>query len=161
MRSVFFACLLMGCGADCGGGGKIEDPLFEGSFETPTVAGLNSLDLPPGPEGHGYSISPTPLGMMWADVELKDSVTAAGACAALIVACVSPDERNIHGCFLNTATCATETPWNEELCCPTACLDAYRERRESGLNEVSAFSGAVFDLDGCIPGMSDAVGGER
>ena len=161
MRAQYLCLFLaLGCTDKCSTD-SIEPPLFSGEFDAPSYEGLESLDLPPGPEGRGFTYSPAVSGTLWVDTELRDSVTAAGACAALIVACVSPEERNIHGCLLNTATCETDTPWNEEPCCPSTCLEAYRERRENGLEEIPAFSQAIFSVDGCIPGLAEIVGGEE
>lgn len=148
-----------GSGADDTGlPAGVEAPIYSGSFTAPSRSSLETLDLPPGPDGTGLTLLETSTGTLWIDLELRDPVTAAGACAALVVACVSPGERNIHGCLMHGGTCATDTPWEEAPCCPAGCVDAYRAQRSAGEEEAEAMVQAVYFDDQCIPGISSAAG---
>lgn len=133
----------------------VEEPVYSGSFTAPSRHSLETLDLPPGPDGTGLTLLETSPGTLWLDLELRDPVTAAGACAALVIACISPDERNIHGCLIHGGTCATDTPWEEGPCCPAGCVDAYRSQRAAGREESEALIQAVYFDDQCIPGITD------
>lgn len=141
----------------------LEDPLYSGTWTVPTWAAYEGLPLPPGPEGAGYHLIEATEGTLWFDPDLRDPVVSAGVCATVVQACFAPGERNLHGCLLNGPTCATDRPWEEEaMCCPAACLDGYRARREAGQGEIDALSSAIFDADGCTPGLGALLeGGAR
>lgn len=85
------------------------------------------------------------------DPNLKDSITALGACSGWIVACFKPGERSLDDCARSVPRCATDTPWNESACCPSACYDQYRAQRISGIEDSSAFFDVYFENGSCFP----------
>ncbi len=136
----------------------VEAPIYSGTWERPTYAALESLDMPPGPTGEGYTFIEANGATLWLDPTLRDPVTAAGACATVMLACISDEERNTHGCLIHGPQCATDTPWTEDtLCCPAACTTAYQQRRVDGMSEDDALVDAIFGDSSCIPTLDEAT----
>lgn len=135
----------------------VEGPLYSGEWTLPDRSGLEGAELPVGPDGSGYTLLETHEGILWADIDHRDAVTAASECAAVVVACVEVDQRNLHGCLLNVPICETDTPWvGETMCCPSACTDRYRELRELGQEPIDAFIAALYESPGsCMPGLDE------
>ncbi len=136
-----------------------EEPLFSGDFEAPDWTALDSLELPPGPDGVGYTLVSTPEATLVIDPERRDANAAAGACVALLISCWSDGERNLPGCLDNVNHCATDRPWEEgpALCCPAACADRYRDLRTDGRREPEAIVEAIWERPSCVPGMDELL----
>jgi hypothetical protein len=128
---------------------------YSGDWEVPKREQLLDLDLPPNPNGPGYVIGGDHGGLLIADPANRTPLSAAGECAALVVACYAPDERSIGGCLQNVPVCDTDTPWegDDVLCCAEACTDAFYAGVDEGESDVDAFIGAVFGPQSCSPGL--------
>ncbi|MBI2892126.1 MAG: hypothetical protein HYY06_01140 [Deltaproteobacteria bacterium] len=142
-------------GRDGGSAGLPEEPVFSGTFEEPDRRWLRDLDLPPGPDGVGYSMFEMPIGTMILDPDDRGPITAAGECAALILACWDPDLRNYAGCLQNVRQCPDDRPWEGDrpFCCPTACEPRYQDLRRQGLDAAHALTAAIWDDPSCMPAM--------
>jgi len=67
------------------------------------------------------------------DPTLQDAVTAYADCVYLFDVCLSDGTGNFDGCVDSVAICRTDEPWTlEGPCCPSACEDAYDQRRAAG-----------------------------
>jgi hypothetical protein len=95
------------------------------------------------------------------DGRLKDSLTALGACVDEVIGCVSPDERSLDDCFRSVRSCSTNEPWNEDACCPVACLEGYGAQRAAGMAEFDAFRQTLFVEKTCMPGLTEILAGGR
>ena len=128
----------------------IDESTYSGTWTVPTWDILDDLELPPGPDGTGYMLLPgRGEQALWADPSIRDEVTDAAACSAILLACVSPPERNVLGCLENAPTC----PAGDDFCCPASCSVAYNRARSNGLGESDAAVEAIFGEDSCIEGM--------
>jgi hypothetical protein len=142
--------------------GPVEEAQYEGDWDVPQRSDLDDLDLPPGPDGTGYTLIEGTHGPIWADLETADPVTGAGECAALLMACVDPGQRNIRGCLENVRPCETDSPWTEaEYCCPSDCADRYVTLRGAGYAEPEAVTLAIWGDESCAVGLDDFMAGEE
>lgn len=129
--------------------------LYSGDWDAPRRDELLDLDLPANPDGPGYVIGGDHGGLLIADPANRSPLSAAGECAALVVACYSPDERSIGGCLQAAPVCDTETPWegDDPLCCAAACTDAFYAGVDAGKTDEVALIDAVFGPPSCSPGL--------
>ncbi len=136
-----------------------EEPLFSGEYDAPDWSALDDLDLPPGPDGVGFTLVTTPDATLLIDPDRRDANTAAGACVALLVSCYTEGVRNLTGCLDHVPHCATEQPWEEgpALCCPAGCADRYRALRTDGEGPPDAIVQAIWERPSCVPGMDDLL----
>lgn len=143
--------------APCAG----EEPLFDGTFPAPDRRALDTLPLPPGPNGTGFTWLATADGAIVIDPARRTPVSAAAECAAFVVACYRAGVRNWAGCFDNAPPCPSDTPFLEDgvLCCPSACATRYQELRQSGLDGPRAVTRAIWGAPSCIPGLAGRAGG--
>lgn len=147
--------LLLACGND----GAVEEPLYSGDWVAPARDMVQELNLPLTDDG--YVVASGPDGMMLYDEANRSPSSAAGECAALLVACLAP-ERNVLGCLQNMPICDSEEPWtgDDPMCCHASCEERYVELREEGRIEANALATAVFGPDACSPGVDDALAAE-
>lgn len=136
-----------------------EVPKFAGSFELPDRKELQSLDLPPGPKGTGYTLGALPDGVVWMDPTLRTAVTAAAECAGAMLACYEPSVRNYAGCFASVPVCSNDTPWTSEgpACCAAACATRYQQLRREGRDDPTAMVAAIFEKPSCMPGVKGHI----
>jgi len=148
--------LLVACGRD----GVVEEPVYSGDWELPTRVMVEQVDLPRTEDG--YVLASGPFGEMFADPEDRSPSSAAGECAALLMACMAP-ERNVLGCLQNVPVCESEEPWTgtDAFCCHASCEDRYVELRLEGRIEADALATAVFGPEACSPGVDDALAAEK
>ena len=123
---------------------------------------LKDIDLPPGPDGTGYTLMATNDGFLVADPEDRTPISAAAECTALILACVEPNVRNLRGCFEAAPVCSSDTPWtgDDTMCCHKSCADRYVELREDGLDEAAAAITAIHGPEACSPGVDELLAEE-
>jgi hypothetical protein len=153
------------CSSCCAGSGSgcaavvPEVPKSAGSFELPDRKDLQSLDLPPGPEGTGYTLGVLPDGVVWMDPTLRTPVTAAAECAGAMLACYEHGVRNYAGCFASVPVCSSDTPWTSDgpACCAAACATRYQELRRQGRDDPTAMVAAIFEKPSCMPGVKGHV----
>ncbi len=135
-------------------------PRYSGTWEVPSQEDLKDLPLAPAEDGDGYTLIEGPEASLVSRIDQHTPVSAAADCAALIIACYSPGERNFPGCFENVVQCSTETPWEGEgFCCAPGCAGRYAELRADGLEPPDAAARAILDQGSCMPGY-DAWEGE-
>jgi hypothetical protein len=160
------ACLmLVSLLAACGGGGVamtpsgkvIDPPIFSGTFELPARTQLATAPYPDAGDGVHHLVFPTQDGPLAFDPKLRTPITAASECAAAVLACYAPGQRNWPGCLLHVPVCRTATPWvgDDPMCCPAACAPRYQELRAAGEDGPSAFTHAVFGKPSCTPGLAE------
>jgi hypothetical protein len=136
-----------------------ELPVASGSFALPErsalAAALEEAGFPPAPQGSGYTVLPLPDGDFVIDPEDRSPVSAAGECADAMLACLSPPERNVAGCFASVPPCRGKKPWKGDgpLCCPAGCGERYQALRREGLDEDRALAAALFEAPSCVPGL--------
>ena len=89
-------------------------------------------------------------------------ISAAGECAALVLACHETGVRSTAGCLTNVPTCG-DAPWegDDPMCCATSCATVYADHRSSGLEVPEALATALFRTPSCAPGVDDALEGNR
>jgi hypothetical protein len=134
----------------------IEPPLFSGSFTAPDRAVLANLPLPPMVGRPGIALLVLRDATLYFDPAERTPVSAAAECAAVVLSCYTPAERNLAGCFANVPQCATSTPWvgNDPMCCPSACLARYQELLVAGESGPVAFAKSIFRAPSCMPGVA-------
>jgi hypothetical protein len=123
---------------------------------------LDTLPLPPGPNGAGFTWLGTADGTLVIDPSRRSPVSAAAECAAFVLACFRPGARNWAGCFEAAPPCPSDTPWlgDGAICCPSACAARYQALRQSGLDGPTAVTRAIWDEPSCIPGLVGRSPGE-
>jgi len=94
------------------------------------------------------------------DPTTSDAITAVGRCADLVTHCGS-DGRSLDDCVAAAPGCKPDRPWKEDDdCCPSACKDAYEERRDGGAEPIDAFEHVFFLDHSCFPGLAAALEGQ-
>ena len=128
-----------------------KDVVFVGPPPIP-VARLNSL--PRNPETNRPILISINGAQLEFDGNLRDPISAVGACTAWISACYDPGTREIDDCARSAPTCKTNQPWLEATsCCPSGCFDAYRSKRLNGANEIDTYFEVYFMDGSCFPGF--------
>jgi len=132
-----------------------EIPTVDGDFTPPDPRANDDLPFPTGPNGNGFTILDLPDGQLIMDPDDRGPAWAAGGCAEAVLACYSPPDRNLSGCFAVAPACESAEPWNDDdpLCCPVGCGAHYQALRRTGLEDPDAFLGAIYDDPTCIPGL--------
>ncbi len=149
-RSLACGALLLtlaGCGGKDG----------SGNFLLPVVDWARSL-LPKAPDGNLVAIQLSSA-VLELDPSVRDPLTGLGACTDHLTYCYEPGTAaTLDACVDKVPRCATSSPWNEETCCPNACVNAYFKERKTR-EPVAAFE-ATFFADGtpCYPGVAELVG---
>ncbi len=135
----------------------VEASLYSGDWSIPDRSAFTTIELPPGPDGTGYTVVQTPQGTLVMDPSRRTPLSAAAECGALVVACYEPGVRTRRGCFDNVAVCPDDTPWDgdEPYCCPASCAALYVQHREAGLNEPDAVVATLLGEEPCSPGLAD------
>jgi hypothetical protein len=87
------------------------------------------------------------------DPTQRDALTALGECADLLSYCYAPPTLTLERCFSSVRGCATQTPWAEPACCPTACRDAFAREVSAGLAPRAALEKVLFREPDCFPGV--------
>lgn len=160
---MFFLALVSGCNnaqpgvADQPDDVADEPALYGGTWDVPDRDDLDDVDLPPGPEGDGYTLTAAPGMVLYSDPTSRTPLSAAAECGALVLACVEPEIRNVRGCLQNVEACPDDRPWesDNDLCCPSSCEATYLEARTDGLDEPDAITAALFGESPCSPGLAD------
>lgn len=89
-----------------------------------------------------------------ADPSKRDPATAYALCLGMLQHCAE-HSATMDGCVAEAPRCATETPWLEvTVCCPTLCLEGYRNLRASGAPWTDAMKEALVDDRNCHPGLA-------
>lgn len=132
-------------------------------YTPPPLPNLEALRLPQTESG-GVMLFPVDTGEAAGHIEiqpeLRDPLTALGACSRWIVSCVAPGARSLDDCARSAPQCETEEPWNEEThCCPTTCFENYETIRKTGVEPMSAFDAVYFEDGSCFPGLQDLLSG--
>lgn len=120
------------------------------------VPDLPKVDLPnvPLPKSAGnLLLIKTPAGGLELNPASSDAITAVGNCTDLITYCYEPGTRSIDECVESVPTCQTSKPWEEEACCPAACVKAYSQERKQGQEPIAAFETSFFLEPDCFPGV--------
>lgn len=143
----------------------VDPPLFSGSFTPPNRSDLATIPLPPMVGRPGIALITVPFGTLYFDPAERTPVSAAAECAAVVLSCYQPGERNWAGCLANVPQCADNTPWvgNSPMCCASACSARYQELRVAGEVGPAAFVKAIFRAPSCMPGLTGyvpAMGGQ-
>ena len=133
------------------------------SYTPPPLPDLNALKLKQTETG-GYMLFPVDTGESQGHMEiqddLRDPLTAMGACTRWVVGCVDPGNRSLDDCARSVPQCATDKPWEEEThCCPTSCFDNYATLREAGAEPIDAFDTVYFTDGSCFPGLEELLSG--
>ena len=133
------------------------------SYAPPPLPDLNALKLKQTETG-GYMLFPVDTGESQGHMEiqddLRDPLTAVGACTRWIVGCVDPGNRSLDDCARSVPQCTTDKPWEEEAhCCPTSCFDNYATLREAGVEPIDAFDTVYFTNGSCFPGLEELLSG--
>jgi len=156
------------CRVCCKGSGEgcaraPEVPRVTGPFPVPAREVLETTtDFPPAPDGQGFQLLPLPDGLLGFDPFTRTPVTAAAECAAAVLACFSPPERNWAGCFAAVPACPNERPFagDEPPCCAVACFDTFQALLREGRDAPTAFAAAIYESPSCMPGVDAAVARE-
>ena len=132
-------------------------------YTPPALPDLDALNLPETESG-GYMLFPVDSGESQGHMEiqkdLRDPLTAVGACTRWIVGCVEPGQRSLDDCARSVPQCTSDKPWEEEAhCCPASCFDSYATLRESGVEPITAFDTIYFADGSCFPGLEDLLTG--
>jgi hypothetical protein len=151
-RATCRACCRDG-GTDCANRG--DEPLYSGTYTEPSRDVLETLPLPPAPDGSGFAVLATPTGTFAIDPAARTPVSAAAECAALVLSCFRANVRNWAGCFESVRVCPTDAPWegNEPVCCPAGCAVRFQELRRAGLGGPAAATAAIWRAPSCVPGL--------
>jgi len=133
------------------------------NYTPPALPDLNALKLRQTETG-GYMLFPVDSGESQGHMEiqddLRDPLTALGACTRWIVGCVEPGNRSIDDCARSVPQCTTDKPWEEEAhCCPSSCFDSYATIREAGIESITAFDTVYFADGSCFPGLEELLTG--
>ena len=133
------------------------------SYTPPALPDLQALKLKETETG-GYMLFPVDTGESQGHMEiqddLRDPLTAMGACTRWVVGCVDPGNRSLDDCARSVPQCTTDKPWEEEAhCCPTSCFDNYSTLRESGVEPIDAFDTVYFADGSCFPGLKELLSG--
>jgi hypothetical protein len=107
--------------------------------------------LPKNPETGRPIVSAVPDATLEYDANLRDPVTAVGACTRWITGCVKTTGRPLDDCARSVPVCATTTPWLEQTCCPQSCGREYRDSRLQGRDPLTAFLETYFESGSCFP----------
>lgn len=128
--------------------------------EVPTLPAVPELSsaLPRDAEGRPILGEAADVRLVVEAPPSRGPVDALAACAALVSYCVSP-ERSLDACMASAPRCATEQPWDEPACCPSACQDGYEAQRRAGAMPIQAFRRVLFRDARCIPGLAERLGG--
>ncbi|HYH94611.1 hypothetical protein [Hyalangium sp.] len=113
---------------------------------------LPNLSLPKRGTGN-FVLLENPLGGLQLDPRGDDAITALGACTDLITYCFEPGQRSVDECVPAVPLCKTSKPWEEDDCCPSACVDAYAKARDRGQEAFTAFEQTFFVEPDCFPGV--------
>lgn len=86
--------------------------------------------------------------------------TSSAACLQLKTSCLvassSPKESVLDECVDGLPRCETNEPWTEaQPCCPSSCVDAYKEERRLGASQLEASSAVFGSNHECFPGLRD------
>lgn len=132
-------------------------------YNPPPLPDLGALKLKQTETG-GYMLFPVDSGESQGHMEiqddLRDPLTAVGACTRWVVGCVDPGNRSLDDCARSVPQCATDKPWEEEThCCPTSCFDNYATLREAGAEPIDAFDTVYFTDGSCFPGLEELLSG--
>ena len=93
------------------------------------------------------------------DPTTKDAITALGLCVDAAVYCYTPGSKELGWCLENTRSCATDTPWAEQPCCPRSCKDQFTAAVARGLTPAAALEDVFFVKRDCFPGVRAALEG--
>jgi hypothetical protein len=140
-----------------------EVPRVTGSFPSPEREVLESTtDFPPAPGAQGFQLLPLPDGLLGFDPFTRTPITAAAECAAAVLACFSPGERNWAGCFVAVPACTSERPFEDDgpACCAAGCVDRFQALLREGRDAPTAFAAAIYESPSCMPGVDAAVARE-
>jgi hypothetical protein len=132
-------------------------------YTPPALPDLDALKLQQTESG-GYMLFPVDSGESQGHMEiqndLRDPLTAVGACTRWVVGCVEPGQRSLDDCARSVPQCTSDRPWEEEAhCCPANCFDSYATVRESGVEPITAFDTVYFADGSCFPGLEDLLTG--
>lgn len=124
------------------------------------ACGKGDLDLPlpdvkkllPG----GNVLAETGLARLELDPLVRDPLTGLGACSDLLTYCFEPGQKDLDTCASEVRRCGTSEPWQEEPCCPEACVKAYQRERKNA-DPLAALDLALFSQESCYPGVTELV----
>ncbi len=111
-----------------------------------------NLSLPKRPSGK-FVLIENPLGGLQLDPQGDDAITALGSCTDLITYCFEPGARSLDECVEAVPQCKTSKPWDEDECCPSACVDTYSKARKRGQEAIASFEQTFFLEPDCFPGV--------
>ena len=131
------------------------------SFTPPPPQNLDAMGVPKLPNGRYLALA-IPGATLEIDPSRRDPITVLGACTAWIAGCADQVTRNLDDCARSAPPCATERPWEEaQVCCPTACFEAYQRARRAGVDPITAARDTYFHDASCFPGVAAARGRSR
>lgn len=159
-RSCRACCRADGSACTAAPVGEPDEPLFSGTFPVPDRRLVETLPLPPAPDGIGRVVLVAPDGAFHVNPLLRSPVSAAAECATVLLACHHPRLRDWAGCFANVPVCPTDTPFLEDgpMCCPAGCAARFQALRAAGLDGPTAVTAALWDAPSCVPRL-DAMEG--
>jgi len=146
------------CRACCHAGGQgpscpVGQPI---DFTPPPPQDLTQLGLPVASSGRPLFLV-IPGAQLEADAMHKDALTALGACARWITACVV-GTHPLDDCARSAPPCGTKTPWQEPaVCCAPSCFERYQDARRAGAEPSAAFDDVYYGTAPCMPGVSDLL----
>ncbi len=125
---------------------------------------LPKVDLPnvplPKKGDVNLDVIKSPLGGLQLDPRGDDALTALGACTDLVTYCFEPGARSLDECMDSVPRCTTSKPWDEDECCPSACVDAYVKARDQGQEPIASFEKVFFLEPDCFPGVRALLEGK-
>lgn len=147
LLAVCAALLLVGCG--------LTKP--KENFVEPPPLPLFDFQLFPSIPGGSRLLAEVANARIEFDPTAKDAIVAVGLCVDAATYCYQPGERSLEDCLLGTRTCATQEPWNEEACCPSACKEAFSAAVKKGEAPADALDRLFFQERDCFPGLQAAL----
>lgn len=148
------------CRACCKGAGSEcatppEVPRLVGTFPTLDRSKLSDSPLPRAADGSIVILQLPDGDLQFDPTRPRTPVSAAAECAASVLACLAPPERNLAGCLVGVPTCPSDTPWQDDgpMCCPAACAERYQELLATGSLGPVAFTRAIWEAPACIPSL--------
>ena len=129
-----------------------------------TSAGANqTVEVLPGPKDDTWVATvPSPVanlavmddlvGLVF-DATKADGLTVYADCTATLSRCLETSGGDFTGCVDKAPVCQTDTPWEEGVCCPRACNEAFRASVSAGASPHDAWLDSFAGTLSCFPGV--------
>lgn len=83
---------------------------------------------------------------------------ALAICSSSVKKCYEPGQRSLDQCWVSMPRCAAASGSDgKEVCCPSACVARYEEKRTAGATPPEATDSVLFGNPSCIPGVRGAI----